>query len=97
MLNLRRRRSSYDWQAIHADLVQILDPDGWDRRNLDADMLRPISERAWWAKTQNSTCRFTRLWVEQNDQRLAEYRQRGRRPSTGILGTLKSILVEAAE
>jgi hypothetical protein len=50
--------SSYDWAGIHADKVQVLDPDGWDRRNYVEDMLEHITETDWWDKVAESTCKW---------------------------------------
>lgn len=52
-----RRRSSADWQFLFSR-VEVLDPDGWDRKNFRQSWLESITEREYKRRRDNSTCKW---------------------------------------
>ncbi len=52
------KRTPLSW-SIRKGVV-ILDPDGWDRTNLDEDWWRPITEEDFDRRAARSTTRYER-------------------------------------
>ena len=52
-----RKLSSADWQVIF-DKVEVLDPDGWDRKNYEQSWHERITEQEYKRRRTNSTCRW---------------------------------------
>ena len=47
-----------EWAEIYG--IEILDPDGWDRKNFKQDWARPLTEGAFSTKMMQSTIRQVR-------------------------------------
>ena len=47
-----------EWAEIYK--IEILDPDGWDRRNFEQDWARPLTEAAFNTKMMQSTIKQVR-------------------------------------
>lgn len=56
------RMKPQDWltHSSHFANVTIMDPDGWDRSNYEADWARPLTLEEMRYKTERSTCMFHR-------------------------------------
>jgi hypothetical protein len=50
------KRLPVEWQEI--DGVQIMDPDGWDRRNFEESWNTPITQAEWLDRASQSTVRL---------------------------------------
>ena len=56
------RRTPDEWlkdPQFHG--LRIIDPDGWDRKNLTIDWAKPLTLTEMWDKTNTSTVQFTEI------------------------------------
>ena len=56
-----QKNSSWFWARKHQAQIQVLDHDGWEHKNekqFNASMAEPISEKEWWYRVSESTCRL---------------------------------------
>jgi hypothetical protein len=49
------KKSSYEWQKIYSDMFTIIDPDGWNRQELDRSMNELITEKEFNRRVAIST------------------------------------------
>jgi len=52
-----RKRSSADWQVLFPR-VEVLDPDGWDRKNFTKSWQERITESEYKRRRTKSTCHW---------------------------------------
>ena len=58
------KKSSAEWQALNPE-VQVLDPDGWDRRNFQRSWFdEQITYEEYVKRRNKSTCRLKRIIKE---------------------------------
>jgi hypothetical protein len=50
------KRLPVEWQKI--DGVEVMDPDGWDRRNFEESWNTPITHAEWLDRVSQSTVRL---------------------------------------
>ena len=53
--------NSGEWAELYQDRFDILDPDGWDRSNLEKSFAELITEETFLDRAMISTLRFKKL------------------------------------
>jgi len=56
-------KSSEEWSKKYSEVAQIIDADGWDRRNFDESWNELITEDEFNRRLCNSTCLWKNLRV----------------------------------
>lgn len=50
--------NSWTWNKIYKEYLEVLDPDGWDRKNFEYSMREKITRNEYLKRVYYSTCRF---------------------------------------
>tara|TARA_Y100000296_G_scaffold67200_1_gene79703 strand:+ start:154 stop:351 length:198 start_codon:yes stop_codon:yes gene_type:complete len=56
-----------EWAEIYQDRFEIIDPDGWDRRDLAKSFAELITEETFLERAMQSTVRFKKIGLSVRD------------------------------
>jgi len=64
MLNIfAKKKTSAEWLVQETYVKQILDPDGWDRKNFEESWNKKITRKEFQKRLAKSTCMFVNALI----------------------------------